>query len=86
MTGNYMIIENKFISGFNSDYSVYDNLEQCKIACNENPICLSYEIYPASGSKVGCATGIVTYDMMNSADPTKIRYDTYYDLYSKTCN
>jgi hypothetical protein len=24
--------------------------------------------------------------MMNSADPTKIRYDTYYDLYSKTCN
>ncbi|XP_060553588.1 uncharacterized protein LOC132714694 [Ruditapes philippinarum] len=86
MTGNYMKFENKFISGFNSDYAEYDSLEQCKIACDENPSCLSYEIYSASGKKVACNIGTVTYDMMNSADPTMIRDDSLLDLYSKTCS
>ncbi|XP_060602659.1 uncharacterized protein LOC132755761, partial [Ruditapes philippinarum] len=73
MTGNYKKIDNKAIVDFNSDNAEYDSLEQCKIACDENPICLSFEIYLGLGSKVGCNTGVVTYDMMNSADPTKIK-------------
>jgi hypothetical protein len=85
MTGNYSKIENKYIQGFNSgNDSVHDSVEECKMACNKNPRCLSFEIWP-EGGKLKCTTGLVTYDMINSVDPTKLGMDGSYDLYSKTC-
>ncbi|XP_060580137.1 SCO-spondin-like [Ruditapes philippinarum] len=55
-TGNYTKFERKAITGFNSNEAEYGSLEECKIACTENPECLSFEIYrKRSGAR--CTTG-----------------------------
>ncbi|XP_060562621.1 sushi, von Willebrand factor type A, EGF and pentraxin domain-containing protein 1-like isoform X2 [Ruditapes philippinarum] len=87
MTDNYTKFERKKINDFNSGpITIYGILDECKAACTEDPICLSFEIWPEKDNKVGCTTGVVTYDMMKSADPTQIRDDKNADLYSKTCS
>jgi hypothetical protein len=62
------------------------SLEECKEVCTENSECLSFDIQSGPASELTCYTGLVTYDMMNSVDPTEIRDDNDYDLYSKTCS
>jgi hypothetical protein len=86
MTGNYMKFENKSIEGFNhGSHKAYNSLEECKLACNSNPICLSFEIWQGR-SMLMCTTGIITYEMAYSADPILIQNHSVVDLYSKTCS
>jgi hypothetical protein len=84
--GKYAEFERKAINNFNWDgEKSYGSLEQCKRACTENSQCLSFEILRVSNGGI-CTTGSVTYNMINAVDPTQIRDDNNYDLYSKTCS
>ncbi|XP_060593194.1 coadhesin-like, partial [Ruditapes philippinarum] len=77
LSDNYTIFEGKAIIGFNiGDKTKYGSLEECKKACTENPQCLSFELLRGS-EDVYCTTGSVTYDMMNSVDPTNIKNRNY---------
>jgi hypothetical protein len=85
--GNYTKFEGKAINDFNiNKYTELRSVEECKEVCTENTKCLSFDIQSGPASKLTCYTGLVTYDMMNSVDPTEIRDDDGYDLYSKTCS
>jgi hypothetical protein len=86
MTGDYSIFKNKYIHGYNNGSdTVRDSLEECKIACISNPSCLSFETYHV-GDELKCTTGLVTYEMIISSDPTQFKHDETYNLYSKTCS
>jgi hypothetical protein len=86
--GIYTQFKGKRIADFNiGGKTEYGSLEECKTACTNNTKCLSFDKTSGPASKVTCYMGLVTYDMMNSVDPTQIKNDNQnYDLYSKTCS
>jgi hypothetical protein len=87
MSDEFTKYDKKAILEFNSGGPNlhFNSVEECRVSCSNNPSCLSFETWPADNGGIGCTTGSVTSDMIETINPQLFHYPPDTDLYSRKC-